>query len=185
MTLMRHIPNAITLLRLVLVVPTAYGILLHWYGTALVLFLVAALSDAIDGFLAKRFGWITSVGGVLDPIADKLLLVSCIFALTLQGLLPHWLMWLIVGRDVVIVAGAWVYHAWIARFDATPSLFSKLTTLAQILLVLGMLWAQYVHQFDEMAWMVDITAGVTLLSGIHYVITWGVRAWRVTHWRVS
>ena len=79
------------------------------FFTALVLFAVAGFSDALDGFLAKHYHWESRLGSILDPLADKLLLVASFATLTWLGLIPYWLLWLVLGRDVLIVAGALAY----------------------------------------------------------------------------
>lgn len=160
------------------VVPLAWLIALEMHGWALVLGLAAGASDAVDGLLAKRFGWVSRLGGVLDPIADKLLLVSAFIMLAAQGLLPMWLLLLVIMRDVVIVVGGVAYHYVVAPFDAAPMLISKLNTLVQILLVLGVLAAQSVWPWlqpwvEVGGWLVAVT---TLLSGVQYVWVYGRRA---------
>lgn len=175
----RDIPNAITVARLLLVPPIVLCLLSDRYGLALVLFVVAGVSDALDGFLAKRFGWTSRLGGLLDPIADKLLLVSCYLALTWQGLLPLWLTALVIGRDLVILAGAILYNALIERVEAAPSVISKLNTLSQLLLVVAVLF-NYGAQVLPAGWLdvlIYAVLATTVLSGIDYVWTWGWRAW--------
>ena len=102
----------------------------------------AGASDALDGFLAKRYGWQSWLGGMLDPIADKLMLIACFVSLGTIGAHPAWLTWLVVGRDVVIVAGAVAYHSFIGRVDAQPTPLSKFTTCIQITYVLAQLMQQ-------------------------------------------
>src|SRR3954447_14283421 len=137
----RHLPNALTGLRMLLVVPLAWLILDHHYDVALVVAAVAGLTDALDGWIAKHFGWQSWLGGVLDPIADKLMLTACYISLGMIGAHPEWLTWLVVGRDVAIVAGAVAYHNLVGRIDAAPTQLSKLTTCIQIIYVLAQLVA--------------------------------------------
>jgi cardiolipin synthase len=175
----RDIPNLITLARLLLVPPIVVALLSDRYDVALALFVAAGASDALDGFLAKRFDWTSRLGGLLDPIADKLLLVSCYLALTWQGLLPVWLTVLVIGRDVVILAGAVLYHTLIERLEAAPSVISKLNTLTQLLLAVAVLF-NYGAQALPAGWLdllIHAVFATTLLSGIDYVWTWGWRAW--------
>lgn len=175
------LPNAITFARMALAVPLALVILDGDYGTALVVALVAGGSDAVDGWLAKRFGWDSWLGGVLDPVADKLMLVAAFVALTLQDESPVWLFVLVAGRDLVIVAGAVAYHNLVGRLDAKPTRISKLTTLVQIVYVLALL-AHLTPALDlplplRTAILVA-TAAVTVASGIDYVVRWGLKARR-------
>jgi len=103
------VPNLICVLRMALTVPIVILLAEGWYGYTLVLFALAAASDALDGYLAKTFGWSSEVGKVLDPLADKLLLVSVFITLAVIGLVPVWLAAVAVARDVVIGVGAAVY----------------------------------------------------------------------------
>ena len=166
---------------MLLVVPLAWLILDGRYDVALVVAAVAGLTDAFDGLLAKHFGWQSWLGGILDPIADKLMLVACFVCLGLVGAHPEWLTWLVVGRDVVIVAGAVAYHNLIGRISAQPTLFSKFTTCIQITYVLAQLvglssWFS-VPQFVLQV-LVWITAACTIASGLQYVAVWSRKAMR-------
>jgi len=174
----RDIPNLITIARALLVVPTAWALVEHQYALALMLFLVAGISDGLDGLLAKQFDWHSRLGGILDPLADKALLIACYAALSWTGLLPVWLFVLVVLRDVVIVAGAVTYHFRIARLDAEPTLVSKLNTLMQIVLVLAVI-VQQASGWGQREWLdplIYLVTATTLWSGIDYVITWSRRA---------
>jgi cardiolipin synthase len=179
--MLRHLPNLVTILRMLLVVPLCWLIDTGRYEGALVIAAVAGLSDAVDGFLAKHYGWQTWLGGILDPIADKLLLMAAFLWLAFAGDVPVWLAALVIGRDLVIVAGAIAYHGLIGRFDASPSPLSKLTTLVQIVFVLGELlrlshWIEMPDNVRNAA--IGITAALTVASGVHYVVVWSARAWR-------
>lgn len=179
--MLRHLPNLVTMLRMLLVVPLCWLIHDGRYEGALVIAAVAGFSDAVDGFLAKHYGWQTWLGGILDPLADKLLLTAAFLWLAFAGDLPAWLAALVVGRDLVIVGGAIAYHGLIGRFDAAPSPISKLTTLVQIVFVLAELvrLSRWIDVPDAVrAAAIAITAAVTIASGVHYVVVWGARAWR-------
>ncbi|MGW8310820.1 MAG: CDP-alcohol phosphatidyltransferase family protein [Thiogranum sp.] len=172
------IPNVITVFRILLVAPVAWVLLRHEFALALVLFFIAGLSDALDGFLAKHFGWTSRLGAMLDPLADKALLVACYASLTWVGLLPLWLLALVVLRDVVIVTGAVVYNFRIRRLEAEPTLISKFNTLLQILLVLLVIVRQLAPWVEEF-WVHTLTYAVTVSvvwSGLDYVVTWSRRA---------
>ena len=139
------IPNLITFARILLVVPVVWLLHTHNYIGALAIFALAGFSDALDGFLAKRYGWESRLGSLLDPIADKLLLVCSFLVLGAHGLLPLWLVGLVILRDAVIVTGATVYHFRIQHLVAgEPTLSSKLNTLMQILLVLAVVLTEAV-----------------------------------------
>lgn len=177
------IPNLITILRILLVPPIVYLLYLGDYDIALLLFLGAGLSDALDGFLAKHYGWMSRLGGLLDPIADKALLMSSYVVLAWVGLIPRWLVVVVVLRDVIIFAGALTYHLWIETLNAEPSVISKLNTVGQILLVVAVIFSQGVTTLPP-AWLdtlVYVVLATTVLSGIDYVWTWGWRAWNKKH----
>lgn len=174
----RDIPNLITIGRIVLVIPVTWALLDGHYALALVLFFVAGFSDALDGFLAKHYHWTSRLGALLDPLADKALLISCYAALTWNSLLPVWLLALVVLRDVVIVAGAVLYNYRVERLDAQPTLVSKLNTLLQIVLVLLVIFNQATGygKAEWITWLVYAVTVSIIWSGLDYVITWGRRA---------
>lgn len=177
---LRQLPNAITWLRVASVLPLTWSIHRGAYPEALGVAAFAAFTDALDGFLAKRFGWQTRFGSLLDPIADKLLLAACFVALWSVDALPAWLLLLVLGRDVVIVCGAFAYHALIGPVEGQPTRISKLTTVLQILLALALLVRLAGGPVSE-AWTDAGTwavALVTLASGLDYVIRWSARALR-------
>jgi cardiolipin synthase len=180
-TIWRHLPNTLTVLRMVLVVPLAWMIRETRYDEAVVVAAVAGLTDALDGFLAKRYRWQSWLGGVLDPIADKLMLVACFITLGMVGAHPDWLTWLVVGRDAVIVAGAVAWHNLIGRIHAQPTWLSKLTTVVQIVYVLAQL-LHLSHWLDLPPPVLDgllwLTAILTVVSGLQYVVVWSRKALR-------
>lgn len=174
----KDIPNIISFMRILLTIPVIWALLEQQFLLALVLFFIAGVSDGVDGFLAKHYHWESRLGGLLDPLADKALLVSSFLCLGGLGLLPAWLVALVILRDVVIVSGALVYSLQIEELNAEPSLISKLNTLLQIVLVLMVvvnhgLYAMPDMLMESMIWAVTLT---TILSGIAYVVDWTNRA---------
>lgn len=172
----RHLPNLISALRIVLVAPLILVILRDRYEVALLLAAVAGVSDGIDGFLARRFRWQSRLGSILDPVADKLMLVGCMLALGWLHEAPRWLVVLVVARDAVIAAGALAWHRLLHNFEARPSWLSKTTTVAQIGFVL---WVLADHAFGwhtRSMLPVWIVAVLTVASGVDYVVRWGRRA---------
>src|SRR5262245_59177389 len=135
-----QLPNAITVLRCLLIIPFAGALYDHNHMTAFALFALAGFSDGLDGFLAKHFSLQSQFGARLDPIADKLLLVTGFGLLTWLHYLPWWLFGLVLLRDVVIVSGAITYHRLFGPYPMQPTLLSKFNTLLQILLVGGQLF---------------------------------------------
>jgi cardiolipin synthase len=175
---LRDLPNAITVLRILAVVPLVWLLIGDRYPAALWLAFFAGLSDAVDGYLAKRFGWVSRVGGILDPLADKFLLVSCVVVLAMKGHLPMWLLWLVLGRDLLIVGGAAAFNFLVQRVEhAAPSRLSKLNTCMQIALVLLVLVElAYGWELRLVTTLVMVTALTTITSGVHYVWYWGRKA---------
>ncbi len=174
------IPNIITVFRFLLVPPVVLLMLNQRFGAALIVFGIAGFSDALDGYLAKRYNWTSRLGSLLDPLADKLLLLSAFITLAWLHWIPLWLVSLVILRDLVIVSGAIVYHMRIEQLDAKPSLVSKLNTVAQILLVLAVMFTQAIQELPAL-WMDVLLYSVlatTIWSGVDYIWTWSRRAWR-------
>lgn len=172
---LRLLPNVLTIFRMIVVGPIVYLLFTSQYKAAFILAMAAGLSDLLDGFLARRFGWMTHWGGVLDPLADKFLLVSTTLTLAWLGHLPWWLVLLIVARDLMIVFYGYYYHFRIARLaTATPTEFSKWNTLCQIVLVvsimLGLAWPQTSGPWTT--WLIYLTALMTVASWVHYAVIW-------------
>jgi cardiolipin synthase (CMP-forming) len=176
------IPNAICVLRILLVAPSALALLAGRYQLTLLLFGVAAISDGLDGWLAKRFDWTSRLGKILDPIADKLLLVTLFLTLVWTGLVPLWLGIAVVVRDVLIVGGAVAYRALVGYVEGRPTPISKLNTLLQLSFVLTVIAAA--------AWpgvprplVVAVGAATfvtTVVSGLDYVLTYAREAIRAS-----
>jgi cardiolipin synthase len=166
----RHLPNLICLLRIVLVWPIMVSIAHAEYPQTLVLFFIAAMSDGLDGFLAKRFNWTSELGKLLDPLADKLLLVGVFLVATWYGLIPRWLTIAAVGRDVAILLGSLAFHIGWGPLKARPMISSKINTLLQLLYVLAVVaHAGYglppASVLDALAWLTLVTV---LISGFSY-----------------
>lgn len=180
---MRHIPNLISVLRILLVIPAALALWRDQYPQALILMTVAGVSDAVDGGLARRCGWTSDLGRALDPIADKLLVGVMIVVFTLQGHLPLWVALIVVSRDLIILLGAAAYRYWFEKVGFTPTFLSKANTAIQIATLLLLLlalcdmgviseWANGL--LDPHLFYVLAVLGVA--SGADYVVTWGQRA---------
>jgi cardiolipin synthase len=168
------IPNLITIGRIVLVPIVVWAISSGAMGLAFALFLAAGVSDAVDGFLAKRFNMTTVLGAYLDPLADKALLVSIYVTLGINDQLPRWLVILVVSRDIMILGG--LLLAWVLGhpMKVKPLIVSKLNTAAQIVLasvVLGALGLGYDLPRVTLALTV-VVALTTVLSIAAYVMQW-------------
>jgi cardiolipin synthase len=175
-----HLPNLITLSRIAAAPVLILMLKDREYGAALAVFLAAGLSDALDGWIAKRYHYTTRFGAILDPIADKILLISSYVMLMLLDHLPFWLVLTVVFRDLLIVGGYLVYASLIGTVQMRPSLLSKFNTLAQILLVLAVL-VDAVVSFGVpllLDGLIYIVFATTVASGVHYVWVWGVQRQR-------
>lgn len=175
-----QIPNLICVLRIVLVWPIVSALIDGRFVLALVLVAVAGLSDGLDGYLAKRFDWRSRLGGLLDPLADKLLLVSLFVTLAWLELIPAWLAAVVIARDVVIVSGGLAYNFLVAPVQPEPSGASKLNTLAQLVCIAAVLLQE---AFALQLELLVIVSGAAVLvtsavSGLDYVIRWSGRALR-------
>jgi cardiolipin synthase (CMP-forming) len=168
------IPNLITLARILLVPVLVWAITAGEMKIAFLLFLAAGVSDAVDGFLAKRFGMATRLGAFLDPLADKAMIVSIYVALGIADAIPRWLVILVVSRDIMIVSA--VILSWLVDKPVAlkPLAVSKFNTVAQILLALLVL-AALGYGFDAdvvIKGLTALVAALTLLSIGFYLTEW-------------
>ena len=130
---MRHLPNIICLIRLALIWPVLSALHSGQQLTALLVFGLAAASDGVDGYLAKRFNWTSELGKILDPVADKLLLMTVFVEGAWLGLIPWWLTAAVVARDVLIGLGAFTYRLCFGPLHGRPTRISKINTAAQLI----------------------------------------------------
>ena len=171
---MINLPNIITIGRLVLVPFLIVMITQQRFVVAVLCFVVAGVSDAVDGFIAKRFRLTTELGALMDPIADKALLMSIYVTLAIVGTLPGWLAITVVSRDVMIMIG--VVVAWLMGRPLTikPLAVSKVNTAAQIAFA-GIVLAASAFAFDlgeVRTWMMVAVAALTVASAGAYLLTW-------------
>ena len=175
---LRQLPNLICIARMALVVPVAWLLAQGLYVQTLWLFGVAAASDGLDGYLAKRFGWTSELGRVLDPLADNLLLVTVFIVLAVIDATPLWLAIVVVARDVVIGVGALTYKWLFGPLHGRPTVISKINTGVQLLYVLALV-AHMGTGWPRDPVVITFGAAVfvtTMISGIDYVITYSRRA---------
>lgn len=166
-----NIPNCITLLRIFLTPLMVILVLYRQFDKALVVFTIAALTDGLDGFIARVWKQRTLLGKILDPIADKMLLLASYVTLSMAGIVPQWLTVLVISRDVIIVTGVSLLFIFIREaVEISPSLISKFTTLLQLATIFLVLLN---IRIPELKWLVEscfIAAGIsTAISGIHYM----------------
>jgi len=175
-----YIPNIVTILRLFLVGPLVFTMSMKEYKVALFLFIIAGLTDAVDGYLARRFHWISRFGAMVDPLADKLLMMSSFFVLAYLDQIPIWLLAIVLIRDAVIVTGGVCYHFLIGQYEFKPRLLSRVNTFLQIILIVCILFNNSYYLLKEY-WIVGLTYLVfftSLISMLEYVWIWGGRALR-------
>jgi cardiolipin synthase (CMP-forming) len=167
----RSLPNILSILR-VLLAPIILLVILHQnWSLAFWLFLCAGLSDALDGALARIFNWQSELGGIIDPIADKVLLLSVVLPLAWVGKMPDWLAVAIVARDILIVGGLCLLRFLRVAWQIAPLAISKLNTLLQIFLILALL-APISGLETTSLWLQGLIIAVlisTIASGLAYL----------------
>ncbi|SCA57633.1 putative phosphatidylglycerophosphate synthase [Candidatus Terasakiella magnetica] len=172
-----NIPNMITIARVMAVPFMVWLIISHELQAAFWLFIAAGISDGVDGYLAKILKARTQIGAFLDPIADKLLLVSVFVVLGVQELIPLWLVIMVVFRDMAIVIGAALIELLTRDLKMSPNFSSKVNTTVQIVL-LSFVLGVHGLEVTDMIWAIDvlvyITALTTLVSGLIYLYQWGI-----------
>lgn len=173
--MLRNLPNAMTLLRLVLIAPFLYYLSQREYTLAFYLFVLAGITDALDGWIARCFRWQSAFGTLVDPIADKLLITASFIGLATLGCLPWWLVILVFLRDLTITLGV---YAWYVSIDSRPVLkptyLSKINTVMQLILVIVTLYDRsfggiapsFYHQ------ILILTTLTTAFSFIDYAFIW-------------
>jgi len=165
-----NIPNSLTILR-ILLIPCYIGLLVYGkFDQALIVLLVAGLTDALDGAIARMKNQYTRLGAVLDPLADKMLLISGFITLSMIHLVPSWVTILVVSRDVILMLGTAVAHFTDSRVDITPTFLGKGTTFLQLSYVVMVIFLT--SRRIDLAVMLPLLFGMvafTLLSGLHYL----------------
>lgn len=174
--------NQLTILRIVFVPVFIILLAYHEVGWALSTFVAAGVTDVLDGIIARRFRQKTSIGSVLDPLADKLLMTSSILILSLpqmefMNIIPRWLMILIIFRDVFILLVSLIVVLMIGWRTFTPSPYGKASTVMQVLTVFAVLYVNWKHVVvPELNILFFMTGLVTAVSGVHYLGR-GLREW--------
>jgi len=165
-----NIPNILTVIRILLTPLFVIFLLKDLFHLALLVFSIAAISDGLDGLLARYFNQYSVLGAYLDPIADKLLLVSAFASLAVMKIIPAWLTVIVLSRDILIVTGIAVFALVDISIAIRPSLVSKCTTVAQLLTIFLTLLDPKIPGAQLIKWFLYwITAGLTITSGLHYV----------------
>lgn len=181
--MLKQIPNTLTIIRLLLIAPFLICLFHRQFSYAFYIFVIAGLTDTLDGQLARVFSWQSDFGRLIDPMADKLLISSSFISLAILGVLPWWLVILIFGRDCIISLGVMAWYLWIPKKpELKPSNISKLNTIFQLALVMLCLYDEAfgLQMLQILNIFVILTAMTTSVSLIDYVWTWGRKAWLQT-----
>jgi cardiolipin synthase len=169
--------NQLTILRIVFIPVFIIFLTYGWNGLALAIFVAAGLTDVLDGIIARRFGQKTSVGTVLDPLADKLLMVTSIVILSLPqmgfpNILPRWLTILLISRDALMMLVALIIVLMVGWRFFKPSVYGKASTALQVITVLAVLFCNWREKtVPQLQILYYVTGGLTAFSGLHYLVT--------------
>lgn len=177
---LKHIPNILTIFRLALIAPFLLFLYQQNYEYSLYIFLLAGFTDGLDGWLARHFHWQTPLGSIIDPLADKLLVVSSFISLALIGKLPWWLVILVFLRDMSISIGVMFWYYLIQKkLDFVPTRLSKINTTFQLGLVTYCLFELAFHYVSPtlLKLFILITAFTTATSYLDYMRIWVKNAW--------
>ncbi len=179
---MSFLPNVLTVVRILLIFPIGWTLWSGQYITCLCLLIVAGLSDALDGYVARRFDSTSRFGELADPIADKLLAFVVVLGMLVTELLPVWAAMIVIGREFVIIIGALAFRSIVRRLEIDPLLISRINTVVLVVVLCMILAAQ-----TDLPRLSSLTArfvdpvGIylmvlfTVVSGIAYVYTWSMR----------
>lgn len=172
------LPNAISIFRILLIIPILELMLRGQFHYALILFFFAGISDGLDGYLAVRFNWQSRLGALLDPVADKLLVAGMFVTLAYIELIPVWLAAIVIGRDIVIICGATAYNFLIRPVPGEPTLISKLNTALELIFLMGVL-SRAAYGWPEEITLTVLGASIlvtVVISGTDYVMSWSRKA---------
>lgn len=179
---MSWLPNAITTCRLVLVLPIGIFLWIGEYGLSFLCLVIAGLSDALDGYLARKLNSISRFGELADPIADKLVVFVVVLLLLFKELLPFWVAAIVVGREIVIVTGALAFRQIVHELEISPLYISRVNTFVQVVILMLILISQ--TEIGSYAKMIDtfineigllLLVGFAIASGLAYVVIWSMR----------
>jgi len=169
--------NQLTILRIVFIPLFIILLTYGWNGLALAIFIAAGVTDVLDGIIARRFGQKTSVGTVLDPLADKLLMVTSIVILSLpqmgfRNVLPRWLTILLISRDTLMMLVALIIVLMVGWRFFKPSIYGKASTVLQVITVLAVLYCNWREEVvPQLSVLYYVTGALTAFSGLHYLVT--------------
>lgn len=180
--ILKNIPNALSLFRLMLIAPFLAFLYRHHYTQAFCIFVLAGFTDGLDGWLARHFNWQSPLGSFIDPLADKLLVVSSFITLALVGELPWWLVSLVFLRDITISVGVMAWYWLVHRqLHFEPTMLSKINTTLQLTLVTLCLFQLAFFELSPYLThlLILCTTITTAASYADYVFTWGKKAYSI------
>ena len=166
------IPNLLSIVRIGLIYPILNSVYVGEYLVGLIYFLAASLTDALDGFLARKMNWFTELGKILDPIADKLLVIGTIFVLWANNFIPLYVFTILIGRDVLILLGAAMHMSLITNDAPSPNIFGKITTGSQIFYIAQILILQATNFDLHLFWLDWVIVLITASSLLVYAFDW-------------
>ncbi len=184
---MNHLPNTISIMRLLLVLPIALSLAEGAYLPGLVLFGLAGLSDGLDGYLARRYNWVSAFGKIIDPLADKMLLLVTTITMTLLGHFPPLVLFLMIAKDVAVIGGILVYSLLAGFPEMRPLLIGKSTTVLQLLLIGYLMITLVSSQPLVESWLTPLLMWavvlVTIADGASYLWLWTMKLSRDPRWK--
>ena len=182
---MSNLPNILTIIRVVLVIPVVYFLSNEQWTIVLILLLIAGCSDLLDGWLARRFNWVSQFGLYADPVADKLMFVIVIVMLATKNLLPFWLVTLVITRDFAILTGAAAFRLAFGRYRIETLFLGKINTGVQVVVVLLLFVSLQPYGLQAANWAhllvfpygINLMGFLTVVSGVGYLLNF-IRLWR-------
>jgi len=170
-----NLPNLLTILRILLIPVLVNCLVYGYYVYGLLIFLLAGLTDSLDGIIARTSNQRTVLGAYLDPMADKLLLNACFVTLAALHLIPGWIAIIVVSRDLILIVGTLILHLTQTRFNIVPTWLGKSTTVVQLFyIILVLAWITFDRDRAVLAPFLFLTAIATVWSGLHYILR-GIR----------
>jgi len=171
------IPNILTILRILLVLPCAYFFYIEYYKLSIGIFILAAATDCVDGFLARKLGCQTELGAILDPLADKFLIIALFVVLTIKFYIPFWFSIIIILRELVLLGGATFYRYKFGPVVFIPTMISKINTcLLMSLLLITLIQAMLNYNLDYFKdYLFIIILLTSIYSALVYIWRWGIK----------
>ena len=166
------IPNLLSIIRIGLVYPILNNIYLLNYKISLIIFIVASITDALDGYLARKLNWQSELGKILDPVADKLLLSGAIFVLWLSNLIPFYVFFILIARDVIILLGAAFQMTLTDSKAPYPNFLGKFTTIMLIVYIVVKLLVGFLNQESNLVILEIFITSIATISLAVYAFTW-------------